>query len=265
MAGQFHLAHGIRVTRKSGKGPLILSYHGVGGSDGVSTELLRAQLELLLHRREVLPLVEAVERLGSPAAGDLAVLTFDDGYEDFAECALPILRDLGLPATLFVPAAHVGGTNQWDAGIRSERRLLDAGELAALDRSLVEIGAHGYSHIRMVGLGRNELDEEVRRAGEVLAGIVGYRPLTFAYPYGLGDDFDRDAERAVAEAGYLCACSARYGRGSTPAERFRLRRVTVHPGDGVERFERKLDGFFDWFSAKERLGMSLRRLGVRQR
>lgn len=263
MSEQPHLAHGSRVTRTSGKGPLILSYHGVGGIDGVSPELLRAQLEVLLHRREVIPLVEAVGRLGSRAAGDLAVLTFDDGYEDFAEGALPLLKDLGLPATLFVPAAHVGGTNSWDAGIRSERRLLDAGELAALDRSQVEVGAHGYSHIRMVGLSRSDLDREVRKAGEVLAGIIGYEPSTFAYPYGLGDDFDREAERAVAEAGYLCACSARYGRGSTTAERFRLRRLTVHPGDDVERFERKLDGFFDWFSAKERLGLSLRRLGVR--
>lgn len=252
------------MNRRSGRGPLILSYHGVGGSDGLAPELLREQLKVLLDRREVVPLDEAIGRLGRPEAGEIAVLTFDDGYRDFATDVLPLLRELSLSATLYVPAAFVGTTNRWDSGVREERPLLNAVELAALDRDLVKVGVHGYSHIRLVGLGPSELDREVRTARRVLADLVGYEPMTFAYPYGMGDDFDSNAERAVVAAGYSGACTARYGRGSTPEERFRLRRVTVHPTDTVEKFARKLDGFYDWNAGREALGMTLRRFGIRR-
>jgi peptidoglycan/xylan/chitin deacetylase (PgdA/CDA1 family) len=237
----------------------------VGGNDGISPDLLREQMHVLLDRREILPLEEAIRRLGSAEAGQIAALTFDDGYRDFVTGALPILSGLSLPATLFVPAAYIGTTNRWDAGVRAERPLLDAGELAALDRDLVEIGVHGYSHIRMVGLEPAQLDREVRQARDILSDIVGYEPMTFAYPYGMGDDFDSASEAAIAAAGYTGACSSRYGRGSTTAERFRLRRLTVSPDDSVHKFTRKLEGAYDWLGAKETLGMTLRNLGGRGR
>jgi peptidoglycan/xylan/chitin deacetylase (PgdA/CDA1 family) len=91
---------------------LILCYHGVSLADEhewnpglyLAPEELQSRLALLRDTRSaVLPLNEAVDRL---YAGTLpkrsVVLTFDDGYVDFAERAYPLLRKFDMPATVYL-------------------------------------------------------------------------------------------------------------------------------------------------------------------
>lgn len=235
-------------------GPLIVMYHGLGGPDGVSPADFAAQLELLGSRRRVVSLAEIGERLGDQSASDLAAITFDDGYVDFATLALPALRAAGLHATLFVPAGHIGGSNVWDTGVFAERRILDAGALRNLDQAHVEIGGHGYSHCRLAGLARAALLRETTGCRATLEQAIERPVRLFAYPYGQLDDFDRSAQRAVAEAGFSLACSTWFGRSSRPSQRFSLRRVGIEPMDDLQVVEAKLDGAYDWIAWKERLG-----------
>ena len=240
-------------------GPLVLMLHGLGGAGGVDPGLFDTALDRLRARRRVVPLAQAVAALGAPEARGLAAVTFDDGYVDFAEHALPALARRGLHATLFVPAGRLGGTNVWDAGRAAERKLLDAAALRALDPAHVEIGAHGMTHCRLFGLAPHALREETAGARCALEDACGRAVRFFAYPYGQLDDFDAAAEAAVAAAGFEAACSTHFGRGSAPAERFRLRRVGIEPCDTLATLTRKLDGAYDWTAAKERLGARLRR------
>ena len=69
-----------------------------------------AQCVRLSELYDVVPLRTAVEALGQPQARQMASITFDDGYHDFSELAVPVLKRLGLHATLFVPAGKVGAT-----------------------------------------------------------------------------------------------------------------------------------------------------------
>jgi peptidoglycan/xylan/chitin deacetylase (PgdA/CDA1 family) len=234
-------------------------YHGVGGQDGVSVAGLERQLEALRRRRRVVPLTEALEAIGQAHAGAVAAITFDDGYRDFAEFAVPILRAARLFATLFVPAGWIGRVNGWDAGSAEQREILTSRELRGLDPAVISVGAHGLRHRRLTGLGPADLHTETTVAKDVLEQACG-RPVTlFAYPYGQADDFDTTAERAVAAAGFVAACSTRFGRGSRPAERFRLRRLGIEPGDSLEVVEGKFDGAYDWIAWKEALGTRARR------
>jgi peptidoglycan/xylan/chitin deacetylase (PgdA/CDA1 family) len=238
-------------------------YHGLGGDDGVALADFEAQLDLLLARRRIVSLHEALALLGSPAAGRVAAITFDDGYRDFAELALPALRARRLHATLFVPADHLGAWNAWDAGRAPRRELLAAAELRALDPASVEIGAHGASHRRLRGLPADALAHETRGARARLEQALGRAVRLFAYPYGQRDDFDAAAEAAVAGAGFEAACATQFGRGSLVGERYRLRRVGIAAGDSAETVARKLDGAYDWTAWKEDLGVLRRRLFAR--
>jgi peptidoglycan/xylan/chitin deacetylase (PgdA/CDA1 family) len=253
------------LTRLSGAvGPLIVMYHGMGGADGVSTDDFSAQLDALSNRRRIVPLREALDSVDTPAAADLASITFDDGYRDFLELADPILRDRGLHSTMFVPAGHIGGSNQWDAGRAPTRRIMTARELCELDPARVEIGAHGLSHCRMSQLDEAALQSETAGARRKLEEILQREIRFFAYPYGQGDDFDAASEQAVRRAGFAAACSTRFGRGSRGVERFRLRRVGIGERDPLEVVERKFDGAYDWTAWKEALGLRIRRV-ARQR
>jgi peptidoglycan/xylan/chitin deacetylase (PgdA/CDA1 family) len=76
----------------------------------ISTESFRRHLQILREHYDVLPLDAAAavlrgERLTRRA---VAVITFDDGYRDVYDQAFPILREMGLPATVFVPTAGIG-------------------------------------------------------------------------------------------------------------------------------------------------------------
>lgn len=81
------------------------------------------QMALLSGFFTVLPLSEAIERLNAGRLPRLAAcVTFDDGYADNAEVALPILRRWEIPATFFISTAFLNGTCMWnDAIIESVR------------------------------------------------------------------------------------------------------------------------------------------------
>ena len=81
--------------------------------DEPTPEQFRWQVRTLAASFRVLPLGEAVTRL---RAGTLpprsAAITFDDGYADNAELALPVLRDEGLTATFFVASGYIDKARQ---------------------------------------------------------------------------------------------------------------------------------------------------------
>lgn len=239
-------------------GPLIVMYHGVGGIDGITVESLERQLRALKARRLVVRLTEAVQMLGRPGVEDLAAITFDDGYRDFMELAVPVLSALQLPATLFVPGAWLGKTNGWDAGHVTERAIMTARELRELDHTLVTVGAHGMTHRRLSRVDHSILHAETALARRIIEDACGRPVNLFAYPYGQSDDFDASAERAVETAGFVAACSTCFGRGSRPADRFRLRRVGIDPRDSLTVVEQKFDGAYDWVAWKERAGALVR-------
>jgi peptidoglycan/xylan/chitin deacetylase (PgdA/CDA1 family) len=96
---------------------LVLCWHGISNDDEhlwrpglyLTPQLFRRRLEILAELGcSVLSLEDALIRLW---AGDLpprsVVITFDDGFNDFAAQALPILKEFGFPATLYLTTYHV--------------------------------------------------------------------------------------------------------------------------------------------------------------
>lgn len=90
----------------------------------------RWQLQVLASLFNVLPLSEAVERLAKgtlPARA--ACITFDDGYADNATVALPILQELGLPATFFIATGYLDGGLMFNDQILETMRRVPEGTI----------------------------------------------------------------------------------------------------------------------------------------
>lgn len=124
--------------RRRGRGDhraFILEYHQVSGDGAepegtVSAERLRRHLLFLKQWFHVVPLQEAVERLraGRPLGEDLAVVTFDDGFAGNYEHAWPVLREMKVPATIFVTTGFIDGEELWfDRARRSLASVENAG------------------------------------------------------------------------------------------------------------------------------------------
>ncbi|WP_443113162.1 polysaccharide deacetylase family protein [Herbaspirillum seropedicae] len=119
----------------------ILTYHRVlaqpdpllGGEIDLAS--FRWQMQLLAKGFTVLPLAEALQRLQQDSLPPRAVsITFDDGYRSVHTLALPVLQQLGLPATVFATTGFVEHGSMWnDRILHAVRRLpADAHDWQAL-------------------------------------------------------------------------------------------------------------------------------------
>jgi len=112
---------GTRLKRRSAPPFLILIYHRVHPEpgpfmiDAIPPDRFEGQMRHVARSYRPLPLEELVERSreGTVPKGAVAV-TFDDGYADNEEHALPILRRHGIPATVFLVTGCMGtGRAPW--------------------------------------------------------------------------------------------------------------------------------------------------------
>jgi peptidoglycan/xylan/chitin deacetylase (PgdA/CDA1 family) len=185
-------------------------YHSVGDcSDdpyGITVSPARLDRQLGWLRRRGLRGVSVTELLAAHADGTergLVALTFDDGYADFVEHALPVLRRHGFGATLFVLPGRLGGENDWDP-LGPRKPLLTADEVRhAADRG-VEIGSHGLTHVDLTRADDAVLRAETAHSRALLSELTGAPVAGFCYPYGT---VDRRAVAAVRAAGYGYACA----------------------------------------------------------
>ena len=187
-------------------------YHRFGDhrypSTNTSLADFRAHLETLRRGDyAVLPLGEIVARLrdGRPLPERCVALTVDDAFRSFLSGAVPLLREFGYPATLFVNTGEVGGPD-----------YLSWAELRQLAASGIEIGnhsaAHGYLLDRMRGEDavrwRTRVKAEISEAQEALQTHLGIKAGLFAYPYG---EYSRELMDVVRESGFVGAVGQQSG------------------------------------------------------
>jgi peptidoglycan/xylan/chitin deacetylase (PgdA/CDA1 family) len=199
----------VTAVRRAPHLPVSLMYHSVGvrphdpNNLAVTPERFEEQMAALSRRG--LRGVSVAELLAARAAGSargLVGLTFDDGYTDVVEHALPILQRFGFSGTFYVLAGRIGGANEWDEGTpwplvdeEGIRRWADAG---------FEIGSHGMMHVALAGADPEVLRTEVAESREKLSALVGTPITGYCYAYGSMDDAARSA---VTAAGYDHACA----------------------------------------------------------
>ncbi len=136
------------------------------------------QMDLVASLCHVLPLPEAAARLASGRLPPRAVcITFDDGYANNAEVAVPILAARGLTATFFVASGFLDGGRMWNDTV------IEAVRHAPAELDLTPLGLDRYSLPDMAARRRAlgallerlkylDLDSRLRKA-EAIAAAVG--------------------------------------------------------------------------------------------
>jgi peptidoglycan/xylan/chitin deacetylase (PgdA/CDA1 family) len=264
---------------------VILCYHNVVGDHStvgdpglhLPVSRFEAQLEWLSRHYTVISLPELGARVRERRSlRRLAILTFDDAYRGFFELALPRLRHLGLPATVFVvtDAADRGDPFWWDdprvvatssrdhyvrdlAGdatrVLAEARGRDTQPAALPEQYLpapwttiqhaagdgLEVGAHTVRHRALPYLDDADLEWELRHARDVLADKLGVVPAWLSFPYGLHDARVRAAAR---RAGYDGACTLAGSLARGSSDPWELPRVNIPVAIGPAAFEAWLAG-----------------------
>lgn len=239
--------------RRSWTGLRILGYHRISDAEhvlSVSPTDFRRQLEAVVETGlDVVRLSDALPLLESDLVGRRISITFDDGYRDFLDHALPILRSLGLPATVFVPTGLVGQRAfAWYADRPAALSWQEIEELVA--EGLVDVQAHSRTHPWLPRLSNGQVRDEIVGSKRDLEEHVPYELTSFCFPAGLYSD--RELE-LVREAGYRAAVTTDPGVNPGGLPMYRLRRTLIYWGDSPGIFRAKLAGLLDGHSMAHRL------------
>jgi peptidoglycan/xylan/chitin deacetylase (PgdA/CDA1 family) len=229
----------------------ILMYHSIGESGSppfcryaVSLRSFEAQVRFLrdngYRALTVSGLVQALDGQNATLPKRPVVLTFDDGFADFYEVALPVLARHGVTATLYVVSGAVGGTSEWLSKIgEGGRRIVTWSQLADIERSGIEVGAHSVTHAALDLLPLDRARGEIAGCKRALEDALGCQIASFAYPFGYQN---ANVRRIVQEGNFSSACVVRYGMSSPSDDRFALPRYLVHDNWDAESLAAVLEG-----------------------
>lgn len=240
----------------------ILMYHRVtpriaGVSPptwNVEPRQFRRQLEGLLTRGyRAWPLRRALacRRAGEPIPPRVFVVSFDDGYDNVYLNAWPILKELAVPATVFLVTSYLGDDqpftcDDWAAAgskhvpAESWRPLSTAHCAEMLEHGLMEVGSHTHTHGFFPGRGE-DFRKDLAQSLHVLCERLGVNRASFAFPFGC---HDAELVQAVREANVLCALTARQDLVSPQADPFLWGRLAVAEGDTATMLAWKLRGWY---------------------
>jgi peptidoglycan/xylan/chitin deacetylase (PgdA/CDA1 family) len=225
----------------------ILFYHRVSDDRdelAVAPKSFTEQMDYLASEAyRVADVLSAIELLdsGEPLARTVA-LSFDDGFLDVAEHALPILSERGFRATVFVTPAVTDGRTSF-AWYREQPPLMTWEDIVELDRDgTFRFEAHSLTHPNLPALDAAAAKEEIAGSKRELENHLGRVVRAFCYPSGL---FGEREERLVADAGFRIAVSCESGVNKRSTDRFALRRHQVDARDSLLDFRAKLGGGHD--------------------
>lgn len=213
-----------RSLERAPAGIYTLCYHHVARDTAAN---FAAQLAIMARHGTFIGADAAVDRLvsGRPIDERLFVLTFDDGYLDTVEVAMPAIIRQSIPAMLFL-------VSDWlDAPPDDGQFYAGRGEVEAWIRAGLDIGSHTASHRRLSGLRQPEVAAELSRSAAALSALWG-RPIRhFACPWGVADaDYLPARDVALArEAGYKTFFTTRRGRTRDPASLMAMPRHVLEP------------------------------------
>lgn len=160
------------------------------------------------------------------------VLTFDDGFADFHRQALPLLRQYGFTATVFVTTGWIADAGPHAAG-RRPAPMLCWTQIREAAAAGVEIGAHSHAHPQLDQITQSRLRDELRGSKALLEDGIGRAVPSLAYPFGYSNARVRQAVRA---AGYGHACAVANAVAGPAQDRLTLPRLTVRASIGPATF-----------------------------
>jgi peptidoglycan/xylan/chitin deacetylase (PgdA/CDA1 family) len=242
----------------------ILMYHrivdrivGVASPTwNVSPAALRAQLVGLLERGfQPCALRQLIEdhRCARELPNKSFVVTFDDGHESVYSHAWPILKELEIPATVFLTTAYLDSQRpfpfeDWSAAgshqaaIETWRPLSTEQCLDMSNDGLVQLGAHTHTHADFRDR-ENEFEYDLALNLEFLRSRLNVRHPPFAFPFGR---VTPALMAAVHRAGCTCGLTT-VGTLVNPAQTpFGWGRFHVDPWDTAVTLAAKLNGWYSW-------------------
>ena len=219
----------------------IFYYHYVRSIQPTAQDLLSWQLSIpptlfaqqmaLLHVEgaHTITLATLMDALSGKTAlpSRPVVLTFDDGYADFATTVEPVLARYGFVATDYVVSGFI-----------NRPRYMTAAQILQMDADGMVIGAHTVHHVDLAVVPPAEASAEIDASKTALERLLGHPVLDFAYPYGA---FNPAVVQMTEQAGFRDAVSTIRGDDQSLNGRFEMHRTEMGGAPTLSAFAEDAD------------------------
>lgn len=209
----------------------VLMYHKIGdekGNDAVIAKERFAEQMAFIQKNGYNPV--SLDQLHAYLDGKAGlpskpvVITFDDGYRDTYEIAMPILRQYGFKSTLFVLTADIEQRYSWQ-------------ELKEMKAAGMEIASHSYTHRELGTLSPAQQAEEIAKSKAILDKNLNQDTRHFCYPNG---SFNEETIRLLKEKGFITAVTINPGWTKRGDNLYAISRVWVGNAVDLKHFEERL-------------------------
>ncbi|MBZ9687147.1 polysaccharide deacetylase family protein [Clostridium estertheticum] len=213
----------------------ILMYHSIsyekGNSLRLSKENFRMQMKYLKDNNYTTLTVDELYsymQTGKMIPDKPIIITFDDGYKDNYTNAYPILKELGLKATVFVITG----------AIDTEKDFLTSDEIKFLDSNNIRIESHTVAHEHLDKISYSDNIKTMTSSKAKLEKILNRKINYLAYPYG---GYTEDTIKAAKESGYKLAFSTDMSWINKNNNIYSLGRIFVNANFSFNEFKVKLN------------------------
>jgi len=219
----------------------VIMYHNIDEHSAasrlsVSPESFKRQMNFLKsHKYNVVKLEDLAGMLNENKLPSKTIaITFDDGYENNYTNAYPVLKKLGLQATIFIIPAMIGTDG-----------YLTWGQVIEMSESgFIEIGSHAMTHPWLPTQPKENLDPEIRGSKLAIESRLNKEANSFSYPLG---GFNKDVREKVIEARYKIAVSTNPGKKYPKHDLFAMKRLRISStSDNLFVFWFEITGFYTW-------------------
>lgn len=187
-------------------------------------------------------------------------ITFDDGYLDNLEVALPILQDHGFSATIYVVAGMVGQSEPTASGLGHKlypnNRILTAPQIRQLQQAGMEIGSHSNQHLmasRLASDSAEKFEIDARKSKTTLEAIVDHPVTSYAYPNGQRGAYSTLTREILHDVGYETAATTMWGSVNGSSNPLELPRCEMSADDTLDEFVAKMTGKRDYRTAYQHI------------
>jgi len=232
-----------KTLRMLGKEPdatcVVLYYHSIPDTH---KKAFARQLDVVAG----LTLPISIERVPELLPGKrYSAITFDDGFDDTINNAIPELQKRVIPTTVFLTVAYLGKYAKWwpESSPERQRKIAAVEKWQQLEADLFSVGSHTVTHPYLSSLGETEARHELSESRRMLQELLNREISTFSFPYG---DFNAPLVDWCRDAGYKRVFSTMPGNAFRNEEEFFSGRVKVEPTDWPLEFRLKLLGAYRW-------------------
>lgn len=173
----------------------ILMYHSVGQSlNSLSVNVNNFEKQMNFMKKNNYKTISFNNLKNLDKGSKYFILTFDDGYEDVYDNALPIMKKFGFHSTCYFVTDLIGEYNIWDSHLDNfnKLKLMNIEKIRSWLNNGMNIGSHTATHDNLTKIDSFKKKVQIEKPKKFFKDIFSINVDNFSYPFGKYDNESLD-------------------------------------------------------------------------